>query len=116
MFSSDRNIEAIADLVEAVKKYASIKSRLVKIDIVDKVVRILTTLTVVFVLAFIIVLALIYMSFAAAFAIGDAISCMPLGFLIVALCYALLFFIFFVNRKSWIERPLVRWLSSLLHD
>ena len=42
MLSSDKNIETIAQLIEAVKSYLGHQAEYLKLDMVDKVVRVLT--------------------------------------------------------------------------
>ena len=44
MFSNDQNVETIAQLVEAVKHYIGLQSEYVKLDVVEKTVRLLTAL------------------------------------------------------------------------
>ena len=42
MFSNDKNIETIAQLVEALKDYIELEKDYLKLDVVDKAVRLLT--------------------------------------------------------------------------
>ena len=70
MFSSDNNVETIAQLVEVLKHYIGLQSEYVKLDVIEKVVRLLTVITVTVVLCLLLVIALIYFSFAAAYAIA----------------------------------------------
>ena len=58
MFSNDRNIETIGQLVEVVKHYVGLQSKHMKLDIIDKVVRVLTVLTMTFVLMLLLLLAI----------------------------------------------------------
>ena len=50
MFSNDKNVETIGQLVEVLKHYIGLQTEYVKLDVVDKVVRLLTALTVTVVL------------------------------------------------------------------
>ena len=45
MLSSDQNVETIAQLIEALKHYLGLQTEYVKLDVIDKVVRLLTTAT-----------------------------------------------------------------------
>ena len=45
MFSNDKNVETIGQLVEVLKHYIGLQTEYVKLDVVDKVVRLLTALT-----------------------------------------------------------------------
>ena len=50
MLSSDKNVETIAQLVEVLKHYLGLQTEYVKLDVIDKVVRLLTaaSLTILF--------------------------------------------------------------------
>lgn len=112
--SSDHNVECIADLVKEVKQWLQLKGDYYKISLIGKVVRLLKALIVCFIIFMVIILMLIYLSFAAAYAIGGALDSMVYGFLIVAAIYFLLIIILMLNRRSWIERPLVRFLAGII--
>ncbi|MGP1591031.1 MAG: phage holin family protein [Prevotella sp.] len=115
MFSNDQNIETIAQLVEILKRYLSTKSDLWRIDITEKVVKLFTAMAMIFILSFILVLVLIYLSFTIAYALSTFIG-LSFAFLSVTSVYILIFLLCIVNRKRWIERPLVRFLAELLID
>ena len=114
MFSTDRNIESIAGLVEELKNYVGLKAKYLRLDVVDKVVRIITTLALVFIVMLIAILMLICLSFAGAFALGHCIHSMALGFIIVAAIHLLIIILVLANKKTWIEKPLVRLLAGIL--
>ena len=113
MFSNDKNIETIGQLVEVTKHYIGLQTRYAKLDVMVKIVRLLTVATMALLLSVLLMLALIYLSFAAAFALGNWLG-MVWGFCIVAAFYILLLLLFVANRHQWIEKPLVRFLASLL--
>ena len=50
MFSNDKNVETIGQLIEVLKHYIGLQSEFLKLDIVDKVVRLLTVITMTVVL------------------------------------------------------------------
>ena len=74
MFSNDKNVETIGQLIEVLKHYIGLQSEFLKLDIVDKVVRLLTVITMTVVLLGLLTLTLIYLSFGAAFALADLIG------------------------------------------
>lgn len=113
MFSNDENIETIGQLVESLKHYIGLKSEYFKFDVVDKVVRILTAMAMLIALSVLLLLALIYGSFAFAFAL-EPIFGKTLAFLFVAMLYLVVLLCCVVFRKIWIERPLVKFLSRIL--
>lgn len=113
MFSSDKNVETIGQLVEVLKHYIGLQTEFVKLDVVDKVVRLLTAITMTVVLVGLLVIALIYLSFALAFGLGAVLGNVW-GFCIVAGLYLFILILFVVFRHQWLERPLVKFLASLL--
>ena len=113
MFSSDKNVETIGQLVEVLKHYIGLRSEYMKLDAADKVVRLLTALIIGSLLLALLALALIYLSFAAAFAMADYVGLAP-AFCIVAGAYLLILVLFILIRHQWIEKPLVKFLASLL--
>lgn len=115
MFSNDQNIETIGELVEVVKHYLGLQTEYVKLDITEKVVRLITALSYTVVLLLLLFLSLIYLSFACAHALGTFIG-NGWAFCVVSAFYLLLFLLFLINRKRWIERPLVKFLANILLD
>lgn len=115
MFSSDNNIENIAQFVEELKKYLTLKGEYLKLNVVEKAVKIFTVLVMTFVLTVVFMLVLIFLSFAAAFGLGHFIGNVA-AFSVVGGLYFLLFIACIIQRKKWIERPLVHFLASLLME
>ena len=108
MFSNDKNVETIGQLVEVLKHYIGLQT-----EYVDKVVRLLTALTVTVVLVGLLMIALIYLSFALAYGLGELIGNNVWGFCIVAAIYLFILVVFFIFRHQWIERPLVKFLAGI---
>ena len=46
MFSNDNNIETIGELAEVVKHYIGLQTEYVKLDVIEKVVRLITALLI----------------------------------------------------------------------
>ena len=112
MLSSDKSVETIAQLIEVLKHYLGLQTEYVKLDVIDKVVRLLTA-TALTILFFLFVIAvLMYLSFAIACWLASWIG-MAKAFLIVSGVHLILFFLFIIFRKTWIEKPLVKFLASL---
>ena len=115
MFSNDKNIETIGQFVELFKHYIGLQTEYVKLDIIEKVVRLITAITLILVLAFLLVLILIYLSFAGAYALQPAIGSVA-AFTVIAVFYLLLLVLILFFRKRWIERPVIRFLANLFMD
>ena len=113
MLSSDKNVETIAQLVEELKSYIGLQKEYLKLNAIEKVVRLLTALTVAIVFIILGVAVLFYLSFAIAYLLAPLVG-QALAFLLVSLLYLALLMLVFLFRKSWIERPLVKFLASTL--
>lgn len=116
MFSNDKNIETIAQLVEEIKSYIGLKVEYTKLDAAEKIVRLLTVFTLTVVAFIIIMIMLLHLSFAAAYLLAPLVGGMGAAFCILTLLYLLLLVLLFVFRKKWIERPLVRFITSILTE
>lgn len=113
MLSSDKNIETIAQFVEVVKHYLGLQTEYVKLDVIDKVVRLLTAAALAIVFFLMAAAVVLFLSIALALWLAGYVG-QPLAFVIVALLYLVLLVLFAAKRKRWIERPLVQFLAGLL--
>ncbi len=115
MFSNDKNIETIGQLVQLIKHSIGLQGEYLKLDIMEKTVRIITALLLFAILTLIIIAILFFLSLSAAIAMGQAIG-YPAAFGIIAAFYIIVFILFLSFRRSWIERPLIRFITSLLME
>ncbi len=113
MISSDKNIETISQLVEEGKHYFELQSEYVKLDAIEKSVKLITWAAIAIVTLLLLSFVLIHLSFALAYALEPLCGRVG-GFSIVAGIHLLLLIIFIVKRHSWIEKPLVKTLANIL--
>ena len=113
MLSSDKNVETIAQLIEVLKHYLGLQTEYLKLDVIDKVVRLLKAATLALIFLLIIVAVVMYFSFAIGFWLSNFIG-LPMAFLIVGVVHLLILILFIIFRKPWIEKPLVHVLAGLL--
>lgn len=113
MLSSDKNIASLAQLVEALRDYLATEKEYVKLDVIDKVVRLATALTLAVVVLLLAAAVLFYLSFAAVYCMEPALGTAG-SFAAVAASLAALLALVVAFRKPWIERPLVRMMASIL--
>lgn len=116
MFSNDQNIEYIAQFVEEVKRWFDLRTKYTRLTVVDKIVRIITSLILIMAISVILVLFLFFISYAAANFLGKVFESVPLGFLFVGCVYLLMLIIVYNARHVLIERPLVRFLMNILAE
>lgn len=115
MLSSDKNVESIAQLVESVKNYVGLQGEYLKLDAIQKIVRLVTALTLTIVLLLLGIAFLFYLSFACVYWL-EPLTGTALAFFLIAIFFLALLILVFLNRRTWIERPLVRFLADVLID
>jgi hypothetical protein len=113
MLSSDKNVENIGQLVQLLKNYVELQKEYLKLDVIDKIVRLITALTLTIVLLLLGIAVLFYLSFACVYWL-EPLTGTALAFFIIAIFFLALLLLVFLNRKTWIERPLVRFLAGVL--
>ncbi len=113
MLSSDKNVENIGQLIELLKHYLGLQAEYVKLDVIDKVVRLLTAAALAIIFFLLIIAVMMFLSFAAAYWLGRFIGISP-AFIVIGVIHLLILILFFLFHEKWIERPLVRFLANLL--
>ena len=113
MLSSDKNVESIAQLVESVKNYVGLQGEYLKLDVIQKIVRLVTALTLTIVLLLLGIAFLFYLSFACVYWL-EPLTGTAFAFLLVALCFLSLLILVYFNLKALSERPLVSFLADVL--
>jgi len=113
MLSSDKNVENIAQLIEVLRHYLELQTEYGKLTIIDKVVRLLTALALAVLFIIIFVAVLMFFWLGVTFWLSSFMG-LTAAFLAVCGAHLLLLLLFFVFRKNWIERPLVRFLANIL--
>lgn len=113
MISSDKNVDAIAKLIDSLKNWASLKAEYLKIDAADKGVRILSAL--IFIMLFLFFMFSISILVAIAIAIGlSSLIGMAWSFLLLAVFYLIIFLLLVIFRKRWVVNPLVKFFSLMI--
>ncbi len=115
MFSNDKNIESIGQLVELVKDYIGLQKEYMKLDVIEKIVTLIKAIAILTVGIIIVTFMIIFLSFAIVYSLNNFMSIVA-AYCVVAAFYMFLFIIFVMFRKSLIERPLIRFLTKLLLD
>jgi hypothetical protein len=113
MLSSDKNVESIVELVEALKEHVELQKEYLELNVIEKIVRLVTALTVAIVFVILGVAVLFYLSFAIVYWMAP-LTGLALAFFLVALFFVSLLVLLCVFRKQWIEQPLVRFLANTL--
>lgn len=113
MFSNDKNIEKLALIIESIKDYIGLQKEFLQLSAIEKTVRLLTFVLLAIILSFFILLFIIFLSFAAAYALTGVMPA-AMAFLTVAGFYLLLFMLVYAKRKAWIQKPLIKLFAEIL--
>lgn len=116
MFSSNRNIETISQLVVEIKRHLELRGKSLQISFVSKLTRLFAALVLGALLFLFGGLALLFVSMmlvaTLAAYLGSAIPAIG----IVVLVYVFLGVLVYVQRRRWIEAPLANFLAGLFLD
>lgn len=113
MNNTQESTESFQQLFENVKKYIVLQGEFVKIDIVEKMTVLMSTI---FIIVFTIILALtalFYVFFAVAYALEPYVGSLSLSFGFIAFFYVVLILLFILFRKRLVVNPLVKLLYKL---
>jgi hypothetical protein len=113
MLSSDKNIESIVELIEALKEHFELQKEYLELNVIEKVVKLVTALAVAIIFVILGVAVLFYLTFALVYWIAP-LTGLALAFFLVAAFFVALLALLCAFRKQWIERPLVRFLANTL--
>ena len=113
MLSSDKNVESIVELVDALKEHVELQKEYLELNVIEKVVRLVTALTVAVIFVILGVAILFYLSFAIVYWIAP-LTGLAMAFFLVSMFLVSLLILLCIFRKRWIEQPLVRFLANTL--
>lgn len=113
MFSSDRNIETISQLIVEIKRYVELRAECLQIDFVSKMSQLLTAVVLFVVLFMLSALAVMFMSMTAAAALAPIVGGMAYSYAIIVVIYVMIGIVVFCHRKKWIEAPIAGFLADL---
>lgn len=116
MFANDKSIDNLTELFKGVKKYLKLQGEYVKLDLVEKLTILLSTLTLIFVLIILGTMAAFYLSFMLVYVLASATGSLVAGYAIIGGILILLAFIIYRLRQKLIFQPMVNFLARLFLD
>lgn len=116
MFANDKSIDNLTELFKEVKKYLKLQGEYVKLDLVEKLTILLSTLTLIFVLIILGTMAAFYLSFMLVYVLASATGSLVAGYAIIGGILILLAFIIYRLRQKLIFQPMVNFLARLFLD
>lgn len=100
-------------LYAELKRYIQLQFEYTKVEAVEKITILLSTLLVVGLVIALSLVVLFYLCFALAYALEPVLGSLALSFVLVSAIYILLIVLLVIFRKKIIVNPLVRFLSRL---
>lgn len=116
MYSSDKNVENIAQLIAELREYVELRIRDLQLSSVQKLSRLFSALILGAVLALLMAIVVIFLSFTLATALAPVVGGEAMGYLVIALLYLVLAVVLYTNRRRWILEPIVRLVASIFLD
>lgn len=116
MFAYDKSIDNLTELFKEVKKYLKLQEEYAKLDLVEKLTILLSTLTLIFVLIILGTMAAFYLSFMLVYVLASATGSLVAGYAIIGGILILLAFIIYRLRQKLIFQPMVNFLARLFLD
>lgn len=116
MFANDKSIDNLTELFKEVKKYLKLQGEYVKLDLVEKLTILLSTLTLIFVLIILGTMAAFYLSFMLVYVLASATGSLVAGYAIIGGILILLAFIIYRLRQKLIFQPMANFLARLFLD
>lgn len=113
MFSSDKNIENLQQLFQELKKYVNAQKDYIKLELVEKLTILISTLLLVLILIILGIIALFYLSFTFAYVLEPAVGSLTGSYAIITAGIILLIILIICFRKKLIVQPLVNFLANL---
>lgn len=113
MFSDDKNIESIEQLFVELKKYIKLQTEYTKLELVEKLSVLFSTLILVSIFIVLGVIIIFYLSFTLAYILEPLVGGLKASFAIISGLIFLLIIVIAVFRKKLIINPTVNFLSNL---
>ena len=110
---SQEPTENFQQLYNDIKKYVELQTDYIKVDFVEKLTILLSTLLIITLAIILAIAALFYLFFSLAYAIVPLVGSLAISFCIISGIYLLLILLLFIFRKNLVVNPLVRFLSKL---
>lgn len=116
MFSDDKNIENLQQLFADVKKYISLQKEYTKLELVEKLTILVSTLIMVLIIIILGMISLFYLLFTLAYILEPFVGGLKISFAIIAGINILLILCVVYFREKLIIKPMVNFLANLFFN
>ena len=111
--NAEEPVEDFQQLYKDIKKYVELQTEYVKVEFVEKLTILVSTLVIITVIIILVIAALFFLFFSVAYALVPVVGSLAISFGIIAAIYVGLIIVLFLFRKQFIINPLAGFLSNL---
>ncbi len=113
MFANDKSIDNLEALFKEIKKYIELQGQYIKLDLVEKLTILISTLILICVLIVLGMTALFYFSFMLVYTIDSFVNNIIASYAIIGCCILIIGIVIYALRKKIIFQPMVNFLAKL---
>ena len=106
-------VEDLNSIRKDIREYIEVRLDLLRLHTAENISRILSSAVTAAVIGYLLLIILLFLSFAGGFFFGSLLHSNELGFLCVAGFYLLVLLIFLVVRKDLVEKPIIKSVMNL---
>lgn len=113
MFANDKSIDNLEALFKEIKKYIELQGQYIKLDLVEKLTILISTLILICILIVLGMTALFYFSFMLVYTIDSFVNNIIASYAIIGCCILIIGIVIYTLRKKIIFQPMVNFLAKL---
>lgn len=116
MFADDKSIENVQQLFMEFKKYLQLQKEYTKLEIIEKLSKLLSTLLLVLLLVTLSVVVLFHLSFTLVYVLAPLVGGLMISFALITCFHILLVALLVILRKKLIINPITKFIAKLFLD
>ena len=113
MMNTQEPAENFQQLYDDVKKYVFLQAEYLKVEFVEKLTILMSTVVIITLIVVLVIIVLFYLFFSLAYAIAPIVGSLSVSFSIIAGIYVILIGLLILLRKQIVINPMVKFLSKL---
>lgn len=113
MFANDKSIDNLEALFKEARKYINLQGEYLRLNLVEKLTILLSTLILILLIIILCMMALFYFSFMLVYAIAPLVGSLIGGYAVIGCIVLLLALLIYRMRKKLIFQPMVNFLARL---
>ena len=113
MLANDKSIDSFLQLFNEFKKYVELQKDYVKLELVEKLTALLSTLILVLILLVLGMMVLFYLSFTLAYILEPLVGGLMVSYVFISAAIVAVIALVVLFRKRLIVQPLINFLANL---